>query len=190
MGVNIQKQNSGLQSLVNDNSSRLFLFEVNNSLYGKSEYERLRFEQKLVIEVEFFKGCSDNSIEAKEQEMYMEEGLLYDILTEDQSYKMMATLKTYNEEIIGICCLVANTKYGKISNKKEYLGIYHQYVNPLFRNNGFSKLLFDSFSDVLVKYIPKSAILMQDHVSERYQYNENVKVDKFTWQDLEIEYQE
>lgn len=175
---------------MNNNSSRLFLFEVDNSLYGKSEYERLQFEPKLVVEVEFFKGCSDNSIEAKEQEMYMEEGLLYDILTEDQSYKMMATLKTYNEEILGICCLVANTKYGRISNKEECLGIYHQYVNPLFRNNGFSKLLFDSFSCVLSKYIPKSVILMQDHVFDRYQYNENVKVDCFSWQDLVIEYQE
>ena len=167
----MEYQNNCLKRLVRDYSSSLFCFD----------YDHL--DEDIIIEVEFFQGASENSIESKLQEIYQEDGLLYDIISEDKSYKMMATFKSKTEDIYGIALIVNDTNHGFIPDL-DYFGVYHQFVREDRRMEGISKVIFDAITSIL-KYlkVPKVDFLMQDHVASKYK-DSRYDIKSFIWEDL------
>lgn len=142
-------------------------------------------EKNLYLEIEAFRGVSENSLEAKWQELYMYDGMLFDILSEEQSYKVMSTIKTYDETILGISLLVFDSEYGRLTDDKP---IYHQYVHPEYRGKGISKSLFKGLSSFLNYHNVIADVYIQDHVFDYYKSTKSVKVNKFSWQELEFDY--
>lgn len=167
------EQSNKIKTLAEINAASVFLFDVN--LDGID----------CILEIECFKGKTSNSLDVLDQEVYHENGLIYSILSEDTSHKMMATFKTKQDLILGVTVITRDTKYGYLD--LDHLGICHQYVLEAFRSKGIAKMMFDGICHQLVLLgVSSGDFYMQDHMIGKYQSN-NFGIKSYIWDDLIIE---
>lgn len=182
----MSSKNSCFERIVQENIGNLYSSKFYSSKTGKN-YR---------IQTEFTDSVSSLCVESKENEIYHQDGILYDIYTEEKSLKMITVIRDENYEIIGAGLLANNTDYGFLTiDDMNYFGVYHIYISEEHRGASLSKYLIrDSLKILEEKFMNFSEdppmIAIQKHVHMMYRNISDTIIIPYNWADMDFNYQE
>lgn len=174
------------------------IIDENIGVRYSHNYYSNRSKKNYRIQTEFTDSISSFGIEAKGNEIYHQDGVLYDIYTEEKSLKMITVVRDENYDVIAAGVLVSNTDYGTLPiDDGNYFGIYHVYVSEDHRGIALSKeLIKEAFRILEDKYRLFSEdppmVAIQKHVHHLYRndIDGDTIIIPYNWIDMDLNYPE
>lgn len=174
------------------------IVDENIGIRYSHNYYSNKSKKQYRIQTEFTDSISSFAIEAKSNDIYHQDGVLYDIYTEEKSLKMITVLRDENFDVIGAGVLVSDTDYGTLPiDDGNYFGIYHIYLSEDHRGLSLSNEIVKSALTLLEeKYISFSEdppmVAIQKHVHQLYRskYDGDTIIIPYEWIDMDLNYPE
>ena len=149
----------------------------------------------VIVESDFHTTDSDINIEAQYHKCFYEDGMLKDILQEEQSTKFISAIKKPDNTLIGVACLVSNSKVQElacyIEKPDNFIGVDNIFIFDEYRSLGLSTILMREHLNLLTnlyrtRFKITPCIAIQDHAYDYYHGLTECDMIPYDWYDLEV----
>ena len=149
----------------------------------------------VIVESDFHSDYSDINLEALYHKCFFSDGMLKDILQEEHSTKFISALKKPDNTLIGIACLVSDSKIQELAcyvdKPDNFIGVDNIFIYDEYRTLGLSTILMREHLNLLCnlyrsRFKTTPCVAIQDHAFDYYNGLTECDMIPYDWYDLEV----